>query len=656
MAIQNLLQVIITDFKMTSKFPILLIFVNVIKCNVYFITPDAGYCNNNISYHYCGSLQNFLLSTSSNFVANTQLTFLPGLHHLSANLSIQHVYNITLVGSVANGTTATIQCSTEQLLITMTNITQLTIKDVVIADCGVNVSSYNLEYHKYSLYTVQLYHCSDVTMQNITILSRNIYDSLMSVNTLGSLKFYNISSAGMTLVYNNHVISGKKTFGSTFSVLIDNFQCNYFIYPPNNKIIITLHQSRYDVHVNIMNTNFCFKYNIFTVDILMIERSHDIIEIIQCSCNKLIVYYHVTLFKTKDDPNAVSHSRGNSIVQIKNCNFTDMICAIGLGCTLFQTSSLYTTIDIIDCNFVDLNNIVILDSGDCYNKKNILIRNTLFMSIFSWQPLARLTNKQLLFEGLVLFKGVNVTENVPLFDVFNVGIYIYNYVEISNCYAKIIVPNDAVYFALTQPATVNFTSNTVASFTDTKFEEEQSPCTFQFFNNYNLDFEFKANTKLNFSIVFNANQWVNPLNNSNLKINHCVWLPGSAFNATCPSDVNHRMITLINESFVTVNKSLCYCYNQEQIDCQVDELGPIYPGQTLNIMLAYPNAYRLTPLFVDVYDIEMPPTACKVSFLQDANQIVGQTCTQLNFTIIQINDYYKWCELNFKLPFSADDG
>ena len=194
----NLLQVIIVDFNMTSKFPILLIFINVINCNVYHITPDTGYCNNNISYHYCGDLQSLLLSTSSNFMANTQLTFLPGLHHLSANLSIQNVYNITLVGSVANGKTATIQCSTKQLLITMTNTTQLTIKDLVIADCGMNVSSYDLRHHQYRLYTVQLYHCSDVTIQNITILSRNNYDSLISVNTLGSSKFYNISSAGMT--------------------------------------------------------------------------------------------------------------------------------------------------------------------------------------------------------------------------------------------------------------------------------------------------------------------------------------------------------------------------------------------------------------------------------------------------------------------------
>ena len=75
-------------------------------------------------------------------------------------------------------------------------------------------------------------------------------------------------------------------------------------------------------------------------------------------------------------------------------------------------------------------------------------------------------------------------------------------------------------------------------------------------------------------------------------------------------------------------------------------------------MLAHPKGFhdRLTPLFIEIYDSFMLATACKVSFLQDANQYVGQTCTQLDFTIMQINDYYKWCELSFKTPFDFRDG
>ena len=57
---------------------------------------------------------------------------------------------------------------------------------------------------------------------------------------------------------------------------------------------------------------------------------------------------------------------------------------------------------------------------------------------------------------------------------------------------------------------------------------------------------------------------------------------------------------------------------------------------------------RFIELIIDVHDINAPPTACKISSLQQTKQIVTQTCTMLNFTILQVNSHYEWCELLFK--------
>jgi len=369
------------------------------------------------------------------------------------------------------------------------------------------------------------------------------------------------------------------------------------------------------------------------------------------------------LFEIQDNIPVNSTAKGNSVVQIKNCYFTAMINHLfSEKMFLFITTSLFTTLQIINSTFIDINNIIIIDSRDMAvmhvhkKKPPLIIKNTIFMSISSHYPLISLSNQILLLEGPVLFRGVQLTENSSLFHLLHVGIYINTYIEISNCSAAAVFPYNAIYFALKQPATVNFTKNNISSFINFNFfNDKQALCYFQFFSDYNLDLKFKESTELNFSIIFNANQWATPLNSSNLKINHCVWLPGSAFNTTLPSDVNHWMITFINESFITVNKSLCYCSDKDHIDCLTDELGPIYPGQMLNIMLAYPTGPGFTPLIMEVYDLLMPATACKVSILQEVNQIVGQTCTQINFTIVQTNDYYKWCELSFNLPFVPDD-
>ena len=639
------------------KFFILLVLINLISCNVYYITPD-DYCDNNIPPQRCNNLHHYLLNASK-YTPHTQMKFLPGKHYLSTNFSIQNVHNISLIGGVASGVHTTIQCSTKQLFIKMKNVTQLTMRDMVITGCGENMSSHvhAIPYY-YDLHTVQLYDCSDVIMQNIKILSKTIYDSLVSFNTMGHSMFYDITSARVCLVYDNFAIA-KKWFNSTSAVVIDNFQYTCALTcPPNHKITIRLKQSLFNVHVNITNIKLCFQYYITSVGIYMTPYSHNVIQVNHCTCTEVVTKFYATmkLFEILDRTDHIG--TGNSKVQIKNCYFTDIYSNKKMF--IIKTTSSFAAIHIIDSNFTDINNVTIVDSGDMYKKDGILIKNTLFTSISSPYPLFDLTNQFFLLEGPVIFKGVKLTGNHPLFDVFRVGIHIYNYVEISNCSAVTLTPNNSMYmyFGLVQPATVNFTKNNIRLFTDPFFDEDQPPCFFQYFSDRNHDFVLNENVILNFSIIFNANQWVIPLSSNNLIINHCFWVPGSAFNTTPPFDVNRHIITFVNDSFVAVNKILCYCFDKDQIDCSVDELGPIYPGQTLNVMLAHPKGLddQLTPLFVEIYDPFMLVTACKVSFLQDANQYVGQTCTQLDFTIMQINDNYKWCELSFKLPFDSRDG
>ena len=640
---------------MISRFAVLILMfsvVDIVTYNVYYVIPDDGECDG-VSSHHCDNLQNYLLNISKYFSANTQLIFLPGLHHLPTNLSIQDVHNISLIGNMADGVVSTIQCSAKQLFIIMTNITQLNLKDMTITGCGASIQ-YAMLYF-YGLHTLQLHYCSDVTVENITILSRTIYDSLISVNNLGILKFYNITSAGITLVYNDNNTITQKLLYPTFVTLIDNFQYTCALEcPPSNKITIKLNQTWFNVQVIITNINLCFQYYTNSIGIFMTSESHNIIQINHCFCSgKVIAHFYETVFEIKGD-NSIDNS--NSTVQIKNCHFTDIFYD-KFGLLVFKIISSFATINIISCTFINISSCSILDADWLPNNGVILIKNTSFLSISSQYSLIHLINWLLLLEGPVLFNGVKITGNGSLFNVLYGCVCIYDYVEISNCIAETILPNDAVYFTLKQAATVNFTGNRIVSFTNLIFEKEQLPCAFQFLSDNNLDYEFtEGDTKLNFSIVFNANHWVIPLDSSNLKINHCTWLSSSAFNTTLPFDVNRRMITFINDSFTVVNKSLCYCSNRDEVDCLVDELGPIYPGQTMNIKLAYPTGHHFTLLYVDVYDIVMPVTACKMSLLQDANQFVGQSCTELNFTIAQTNDHYRWCELNFKWPFLPNDG
>ena len=132
-----------------------------------------------------------------------------------------------------------------------------------------------------------------------------------------------------------------------------------------------------------------------------------------------------------------------------------------------------------------------------------------------------------------------------------------------------------------------------------------------------------------------------------LRTTHCSWLMGSAFNVTIPFDVNQQFITFVNETMAPKKENLCYCSSNGSMDCYKDQLGPSYPGETLNILLACMHSHSIV-LIIDVHDIKLPPTACKISSLQQTKQFVTQTCTLLKLTILQVNSHYKWCELIFK--------
>ena len=96
----------------------------------YTVIPDEGYYPNATCLH-CHNLQYYLQNSSEYFTSNTQLLFLPGLHHLNTDLVIQNVHNVSIIGK---NTSSIIQCDLSVGVI-MKNITNLAIENMVIRNC-----------------------------------------------------------------------------------------------------------------------------------------------------------------------------------------------------------------------------------------------------------------------------------------------------------------------------------------------------------------------------------------------------------------------------------------------------------------------------------------------------------------------------------------
>ena len=108
---------------------LLLSLLHTTTSTVYTVTPDDP----NTTCHHCHNLQHYLLNATKYFTSNTQLLFLPGIHHLHTDLIIQNVNNISLVGSTSNATKdVVIQCSSVGVV--MVDITNLTINNLIIKE------------------------------------------------------------------------------------------------------------------------------------------------------------------------------------------------------------------------------------------------------------------------------------------------------------------------------------------------------------------------------------------------------------------------------------------------------------------------------------------------------------------------------------------
>ena len=634
---------------------------NVTHCGVYYVISDDdgnggggsddGSCCSNNSCDQCYNLQHYLLNATKYFTAHTQIHFLPGLHYLTTNLVIQNVSNISLIGSAVNGRDTTIRCTGTYYII-LANNNYLEIKDLVVTRCGYDVQPDNIlitNTDSFALSTIQLYYCSFVTILNIKIMSRSIHDTLINVNTIGHSVFHNISSAGISFIYDDATENNTNVH-----VLINNYQCNFNTHRYKFDFKIMLYKST--IYLKIVNITVC---SILDLHIITDSCSHYVIDISNCICSGEIAHKNLVSFEIQEHDKHQCINKENEI-KFKNCHFINIFRQQTL--TLIKVSS-SGTVNIVDCTFHNTTNIIPFEHISKYKSSlNIyhqavttLIKNTSFISNTIPSPFALITLSEqvLLLEGPVSFIDAQLAAfsiQQAMIYASNAVVHFHNYIEISNCSGFIMFQN-VLFFVLRQSVTVNINHNHfahLAHYDEFMTDLDVPPiCMFQYFNEESLDSLFEKNVTLNYSIIFKANKWISraTLNHYGLRITHCNWLVGSAFNVTLPIDVNQRFITFINETFAINKKKLCYCTENGTINCYKDRLGPIYPGQTLNIMLAY--AYPNTELIIDVNDIRLPATACKVSSLQETKQIVTQSCTILKYTIPQINNR-KWCELIFK--------
>ena len=118
-----------------------------------------------------------------------------------------------------------------------------------------------------------------------------------------------------------------------------------------------------------------------------------------------------------------------------------------------------------------------------------------------------------------------------------------------------------------------------------------------------------------------------------------------AFFATDPESVNRQIINIKDQS-CSYHKHICYCPQSKNVNCSIDTLGTVYPGQTLqtNLCVVPPNDDS-TILYAKVHNINLPNSTCKIAYHSQLINVIGYHSNTVNYTIVSSIPDNNRCEL-----------
>ena len=121
---------------------------------------------------------------------------------------------------------------------------------------------------------------------------------------------------------------------------------------------------------------------------------------------------------------------------------------------------------------------------------------------------------------------------------------------------------------------------------------------------------------------------------------HCQWVPNAVFHDYNPKVVYQQIINVYGQN-LTYHK-ICHCFQNGTYNCNVDTLGPVYPGQMLQLELCTPCNDEPSVLYAEGISIHLPNSTCKVASHGETNFIYNHSKV-VYFTIV--SEAINQCEL-----------
>ena len=596
------------------------------NCVVYHVVPDDHYLatNNNILQHYLNNSEKY-------FTSHTQLVFLPGKHHLHTDLVVQHVVNLTIEGKEMYNTA--VYCTTPAH-INISNSDGINIRYLDIYKCG----CYQIDSPFSSLY---IFNCSDISIDDSLVLCDK-QCGLVLVNVVGDTHLFNIASSHLLITHN--MTRGNSTMRIVNYNHIGHSSDKYRaveirLYEHSQHIKIDIYHAvlNLDKAINIYcsTSKGVNKVTIAKMNVTGIILAEDYVRItiingIRVPNNFLNIANVVTFYECKFfNINSGNHTTGPglfAITQHHNHLFTQQTAFYLWNCIISDirlTAILRTHFKM----FTVLSHIIPM---------TVVIENTSFSMIKSTDSVLWLEGTSLWMKGPVIFRNI-ITDDAIIYTITST-IDLFGDITLLLNKAKYCFVIDLIY--VMKYTKLNITANRCSVLFFNTYSRDDVMCLFQYYKeqpgimstNYEPSFQ-------NYSIVL-QNNIGDTVSNRRYTTSHCDWIrpPFVIFKQLDPFEVNQHIVHYVNNTMSlrsTVPNTVCYCTDDQHFNCSIDELGPVYPGQTLVIRLLFNGSTSLSGAHMRI--IDHFDRACNSHSIKSLFLLFPNTCTEIRYNILNKN-------------------
>ena len=618
---------------------------------LYVLPNDSS--NVSCTSQPCAILSQYLLDNGTlPVVSNVEYHFLPGEHHVPANMVLQNLHNFSIVGSKMEASYTVLFGCSQSYVVNIIDSVNVTIANVMFKQC------YQSQYRTNLLINL----CDSCTIENVTFINLGLIGKNLIGNshltkimikldtTLAQLELL-VHCQGIALLYGNDHKSHLTTLNQ---ININSNQC----YNNPKGIYIYINSYYYTVTI-IINNSLFYNLDHTVLSINSINSGNSVIIVENCTFGfNTIGYFNTVYYQITTNPLVeIVLPHDNKTISFKNCKFESNLSKQSLISIVVKASRYFyikpicisplTNISFVGCLFNSNQGELIKITGNLCKPNLFIIGPSYFADTLA---------------------GLNVFEIYNLIYVSSMVVYIHGPVNISMNHASSIL-----FFKscdVTFNKKITFTSNECDQLINLQFAcikiMEYSNITLIQTKYHNKiietenDDEYKLYPLCIFQFVTLRNITVSPTHYSiNIIDNlytyntykfildqhqeeigthpfyhftpHCQWISAAAFHTYNPGGIYKQILKIDNET--PSYHRICHCF-QNGSNCNLDVFGPVHPGQTLQIQLCTPCDNKVFVLYAEVYSIFLPDSACKVATQNEKTNTISNYSKQVSFTIV----------------------